>query len=166
MKVTCNKKVGLTPIDRVGIGLDNKIVNNTPRTPVQNNAPINLLIIDDNKTFLFVVRNFLLRHLKHSRVETANRVRTALDMMDHYLPDLVLLDLDIPEIPGFEALPLIRQKSTSIPIIMLSMLDSKPYQDALLKAGANAFVSKNTMGDSLIPTIHRVMGLNMPSQAD
>jgi two-component system, NarL family, response regulator DegU len=127
----------------------------------QKSTPINVLIIDDNKIFLIVVRNFLLRHHEFVCVQTANRVRAALDLMEQFLPDIILLDLDIPEIHGLEALPLIRQKVARLPIIILSMLDSKPYQDALLKAGANAFVSKNTMGTDLIPTIHRVLGFNI-----
>jgi DNA-binding NarL/FixJ family response regulator len=129
------------------------------RKPDLNN--IKILVIDDNITYLNVMRNYLLRHPQINIVEIANRVASGLDLIDNFQPDIILLDLDIPEINGLDAIPLIRYQGSQLPIIILSMLDSKPYQNALIKAGANAFVSKNTMGEELIPTIFRLLENNI-----
>ena len=131
--------------------------DNHRKTDLDN---LKILVIDHNITYLNVLRNYLLRHPKINIVEIVNRVASGLDLIDKFQPDIILLDLDIPEVNGLDAIPLIRYHGSQLLIIILSMLDSKPYQNAMIKAGANAFVSKNTMGEELIPTIFRLLENN------
>ena len=74
------------------------------------------------------------------------------------VPSLVLLDLNLPDIPGLEVLRKIRQTSTlaTVPVVVLTAAASEESARTCLAAGANAFVTKARVFDQLIESIGRI----------
>ena len=126
--------------------------------------PGRLLVVDDNK----VNRILLARGLEGQghRVETAENGRQALEKLRHDLFDLVLLDIEMPEMDGYQVLEICLQDSElrNIPIIMTSSLDeidsvvkcvelgaedylNKPVNPTLLRARVNASLEKKRLRD-------------------
>ena len=88
----------------------------------------------------------------------AENGKQAIDKACELQPDVVVLDLVMPEMNGLEAAYEIRQRSPSSKIILLSL--HFPPEDGLAFAnalGANAFVNKSALASDLVPTIQRVL---------
>src|SRR5205085_11887240 len=81
-----------------------------------------ILIVDDEARIRDVVRMNL--EMEHYRVlEAANGIEALVQLRD-YLPDLVVLDVQMPEMAGFETLRHIREVST-VPVIMLTVMQTE-----------------------------------------
>ena len=72
-------------------------------------------------------------------------------------PDVALIDLSMPDLPGLELIPLLRAALPKIGIIALTLMDTEDYRKAALAAGADDFVSKDTMNIDLLPAIQKVI---------
>jgi two-component system chemotaxis sensor kinase CheA len=115
-----------------------------------------LLIVEDSLTSRSLLRNIL---------ESAGfKVATAVDGLDAYGKiqqekfDLVVSDIEMPRMNGFELVSRIRGEPalSSLPLILVSSLDSQDDRQKGLEAGANAYIVKNSFQDAdLISTIER-----------
>lgn len=72
-------------------------------------------------------------------------------------PDVVLMDINMAPMNGIEATQAIRSFSASIRIIGISVHTDLSYIHALLKAGGNGYVTKNSSGEEMIHAIFQVM---------
>ena len=72
------------------------------------------------------------------------------------LPQVILLDLQVPGLPCLEMIPRLRGMVPKAGIIALSLMDAKVYKEAALAAGADEFVGKATLGTDLLVAIRRV----------
>ncbi len=101
-----------------------------------------LLVVDDNK----VNRDLLARRLKHAgyHVELAVDGYQALALNQDRHFDLILLDVTMPGLSGFEVLEVIRQKYTlsELPVIIVTALDASDDMVTGFKVGANDYVTK------------------------
>jgi DNA-binding response OmpR family regulator len=98
-----------------------------------------ILIVDDEAR----MRRFMQMNLdlEGYRVIEASNGLEALDRVREDLPDLVLLDVMMPELDGFEALRIIRETST-VPVIMLTVRDDESDKVKGLELGADDYVTK------------------------
>jgi DNA-binding response OmpR family regulator len=98
-----------------------------------------LLVVDDEPT----LRETLAYNLEHDgyRVVTAADGREALERFRAERPDLVVLDLMLPELSGVEVCRIIRQES-DVPILMLTAKDSEVDKVVGLEVGADDYVTK------------------------
>jgi CheY-like chemotaxis protein len=106
-------------------------------------AALTVLYIEDNLSNLQLVEQ-LLRRRPGVRLIPAMRPQLGLDLAAEHHPDLVLLDLHLPELPGEEVLRRLRSspKTAEIPVVILSA-DARPSQvERLLDQGARAFLTK------------------------
>jgi CheY-like chemotaxis protein len=88
----------------------------------------------------------------------AENGRQAIDKASELQPDVVVLDLVMPEMNGLEAAYEIRQRAPFTKIILLSLHYSPQDGLALANAlGANAFVHKSALANDLVPTIGRML---------
>jgi two-component system nitrate/nitrite response regulator NarL len=118
-------------------------------------APIQLILIDDNPTFLNVAVHYLQRQANVNVLAAVPQVSAALALLQSQKPDLILLDLDLAEMSGLDAIPQFHQIDPSLAIIILSVLDSASDQRAAQQAGAACFVSKQNIHTELMPAIQR-----------
>jgi len=116
---------------------------------------ISVLIIDDKK----VVRRTIVQLLSETddiRVTgQAAGGRKAMDMLVKISCDVVLLDITMPDLDGFQTLKLIRGNYPDLPVIMLSIFPEDQYAARALKASANGYVCKSNASIQLISAIRK-----------
>ncbi|HLG76280.1 MAG TPA: response regulator transcription factor [Ktedonobacteraceae bacterium] len=113
-----------------------------------------ILIVDDEPRIRDFVRMNL--ELEHYRViEAANGVE-ALDQLREHLPDLVILDVMMPEMDGFETLRAIREVST-VPVIMLTVRQSEQDKIRGLDLGADDYLAKPFSPRELLSRIRALL---------
>jgi diguanylate cyclase (GGDEF)-like protein/PAS domain S-box-containing protein len=102
----------------------------------------NLLVVDDNES----IRNMLCIHLKRKgyEVSLAANGRQALEFIGKETVDLVLLDIDMPEMNGLDVLKVIRQKysSAELPVVMVTANTRSEEIVGALNLGASDYVTK------------------------
>jgi len=128
--------------------------------------PISVLAVDDNARFLEILTRFLrTRHPDEVIVlGVASSGVEALTQADALRPQLVLLDLAMPDMPGWEVIPRLRVAHPDMGIVVLTLLDPFGYREMTLKAGADEFVSKSALGTDLLPAIRRASLGNRPQR--
>jgi DNA-binding NarL/FixJ family response regulator len=72
-------------------------------------------------------------------------------------PDVILMDIDLPEVNGIEAVKIIRKFNPSVQIIMLTVFDDTSHVFEALSAGANGYLLKKYVSDKLVHAIHEVL---------
>ena len=104
--------------------------------------PIHILAVDDNRMGLLKLARTL--EAGGHNVSKADGGRTALDMLGSEAFDLVLLDILMPEVDGFQVLREMKDdaKLRDIPVIVISGLEDMESVDKCLAAGADDFLSK------------------------
>jgi len=110
-----------------------------------------ILIIDDNLEFTEMVRQVL--NTEGFQVHIALDGKTALGKMLSEFPELVLLDLKLPDIPGEELLRRIRELNENTAIIVVTGYGGEQVAVDLMKAGAMDFISKPLERESLVRAI-------------
>ena len=112
--------------------------------PNQNSANIkpNILIVDDDATIRLLMRDFLTD--EQYSIEEAENGNDALERIKQQQPDLVLLDVNMPGIKGFEVCHKIRKLygDTDISIVMVTGLDDSESIEKAYGLGATDFISK------------------------
>lgn len=140
-------------------------------TEVQKrNGKIRVLIVDDSSVMRRIIMTALLKHPEIEVVGTAANGLIALDAIKRSEPDVVTLDIEMPEMDGITALKEIRKIRPHLPIIMFSSLTQRGSQSTMdaLTYGASDYVGKPTGSDvneaylvleqSLIPKIKALCG--------
>ena len=103
-----------------------------------SNAP-HILVIDDEPQILRAIRTILTE--KQFRVTTASRGEEGLTLAATNEPDLIILDLGLPDMDGVEVCTRLREW-TQTPIIILSVRDSEHDKVAALDMGADDYLTK------------------------
>ncbi len=122
----------------------------TPGTDVEK---LNVLIVDDVPLNVLLIKKMLSQYTFQLR--TANSGQTALDAVATQKPDLMLLDLMMPGIDGFEVIRRLRadENTKDIPIIILSALNSEQDIARGFQLGANDFINKPIIMEKLISSV-------------
>lgn len=122
-----------------------------------NSIPV--LLVDDNPAFLRMATRFLQEHCGNVVVVAgvAGGGEEALVKAQDLRPEVVLLDLAMPNLPGLEVIPRLRAALPEVGIVVLTLLDVTAYRQAALKAGADGFVSKATLGTDLLSAIQQAV---------
>ncbi len=113
-----------------------------------------ILIVDDEARIRDFVRMNL--ELEHYRVIEANDGIQALEQLRENLPDLIVLDVMMPEMDGFEALRAIREVST-VPVIMLTVRQSEQDKIHGLDLGADDYLAKPFSPRELLSRIRALL---------
>ena len=124
--------------------------------------PVSMLIIDDNENFLKTISAYLVEH--HAGeihvLGTARSGREGINLAIQLRPQVVLLDLKMPDMHGFDVIPLLRRALPEIRIVTTTLLplevfeqSGEIYRQANATAGADAFIPKHNLTTDLIPTI-------------
>ena len=120
---------------------------------------VSVLLVDDNPTFLRLAARFLDVH-GHNQVVVVGKAHggtEALARTQELKPEVVLLDLAMPDMPGLEVIRRLRETLPWVRIIALTLMGNEHYRKAALAAGADEFVPKASMSADLLPAIRRVI---------
>ncbi len=126
-------------------------LNEQPRIELKGRL---ILVVDDEARIVNVVRMNL--ELEGCRVIAATNGREALDRVRDNMPDLVLLDVMMPGMDGFEVLRRLRQFST-VPVIMLTAKDQPDDRVRGLELGADDYIGKPFDHRELVSRIRAVL---------
>lgn len=118
-------------------------------------APLTLLYIEDNETNILLVRELLAEHVVNTEILHAYTVKSGIEIARSAQPDIVLMDLELPDMSGFEGFNLLRQEQTlkSIPVIAVSAYADKDNIQLALKLGFDEYITKPIDIDRLLTTI-------------
>jgi two-component system KDP operon response regulator KdpE len=111
-------------------------------------APLHVLVIDDEPAIRKLLRVGLSVH-GYQIIEASNG-KMALDLLSEQAPDLVILDLGLPDMEGHELLRTIRARNDSVPIVVLSSRDDETGKVQALDSGADDYVTKPFGMDELL----------------
>ncbi|WP_293371912.1 response regulator [Nevskia sp.] len=120
-----------------------------------------VLVVDDEAAIRRLLRNTL--QVNDYRVFEAGTVAEALAMAASHLPDVILLDLGLPDGDGLTVIDTVRQRS-AVPIIVLSSRTDDSGKVRALDAGADDYVTKPFSVDELLARIRAALRHRMQSQ--
>ena len=120
---------------------------------------LRVLIVDDTAIVRAVVRRTLSSDARFVVVGEAVNGRDAVEQTPGCQPDLVLLDLAMPEMDGLEALPRILAVAPHTLVIVLSAFSPDQMAAQAIQAGAVAYLEKNRLAKDLVPGILAVCDL-------
>ncbi len=119
-------------------------------------GPIEVFLVDDHRIFLEGLVRLIQDHPSMKIVGTARDGREALKQIRTLQPDVVLMDISMPNLNGLEATRLIRQASPKTKILILSMHENEEFLKRVLKAGAIGYLLKDSSSDELLLAIEGV----------
>lgn len=118
--------------------------------------PLKVYIADDHTLFRKAMVNLLRSFDRIVDVKDAENGRELLTLMKYEVPDVVIVDLQMPIMDGAEASTQIIQKYLDVKIIILTMHDSNKFILHMMDLGVHAFLLKNTEPDELEKAIYAV----------
>ena len=119
-------------------------------------APVRLLLADDHRMFRQGLRELLERKAGFEVVGEATTGREALEQVRALRPDIVLLDIQMPELDGVAVARELAQSHPDVKIIMLTMYRQDQHLVDAIKAGARGYLLKDADAEELIDVIERV----------
>ena len=122
-------------------------------TPGIDVESLSVLVVDDVPLNILLIKKMLSQYTFELR--TANGGQAALDAIAHKKPNLVLLDLMMPGIDGFEVIRRLRadEATKDLPIIILSALNSEQDISKGFQLGANDFINKPIIMEKLLSSV-------------
>jgi two-component system response regulator NreC len=90
-------------------------------------------------------------------VAEADDGRSATQLAGEHLPDIILMDLSMPNINGTEAIKDIKRRHPAIRIVVLTIHNTEEYIRAALRAGADGYVLKDDSSEELLAAMHNVV---------
>ena len=119
---------------------------------------ITLLIVDDLEHVRQGLRTILELTGDLRVVGEASNGLEAIQQVNQCHPDVVLMDLVMPQIDGLEATVRIKAQHPETSVVMISIHDNEENREQAARAGAEAFLAKGTDTETLIRTIQEVRG--------
>ena len=117
-----------------------------------------VLVVDDSKVDRRLVCEFLRKESQWTVEDAANGVE-ALARMKDSAPDLVLTDLNMPEMDGLELVNALREHYPGVPVILVTAYGSETLATEALRRGASSYVPKSQLTDRLLDTMEEVLAL-------
>lgn len=115
------------------------------------------LIVDDHPLFCDALALNLRTLAGVARIESADRLETALARLDVApLPDVILLDLHLPDVTGIDGLIRLKTAAGEVPVIVVSSLDEPRVIAAVFRVGASGFVPKHSARETFAAAVRRV----------
>ena len=121
-------------------------------------VPIKVLLVDNHPLVLDGLKAILETYDHIDVVGTAASALSGLTVAMEKRPQVVLMDIYMPQINGIEALELFKEKLPSTRMLMLSMHDSREYISTSVMHGASGYILKDVATDEIVAAIEAVAG--------
>lgn len=116
-----------------------------------------VLIVDDAAFMRMMIKDILTKNGYNIAGEAENGVK-AIEKYSEVKPDLVLMDITMPEMDGIEALKKIKQADPGASVIMCSAMGQQAMVIESIQAGAKDFIVKPFQADRVIEAVQKVVG--------
>jgi DNA-binding NarL/FixJ family response regulator len=114
---------------------------------------IRLLIADDHPLLRLALRNVLEQHDDFEVIAEASDGQEAINLTKELNPDIVIMDISMPEVSGLEATRQIKSDCPKTSVLVLTVHTDNEHILGILEAGASAYLTKRVFGDEIIHTI-------------
>jgi two-component system nitrate/nitrite response regulator NarL len=118
--------------------------------------PIKVMIVDDHTLFRQGLRKVLETYREIQVIGEASDGKEAIVRVGELQPDVVLMDIKMPRMEGFESTRLIRESYPELVIIALTMYEDADYVVKMVHAGANGYMHKDISVDKLVDAIRHM----------
>ena len=132
-----------------------------PRRP-RKPEPLRVLIADDHRLFAEALEAILATDERIEVVGQASDGREAVELARTLDPDVVLMDVSMPVLDGFEATREIRSAGEDVRVLMLTGSNSRADVDRSREAGASGYVTKDRIASELVSAIVEVTRRRLP----
>lgn len=119
-----------------------------------NEEKLRVLVVDDQSSIRKILFYLLQKQSHISSIREAVNGREAVQIARDFRPDVILMDVSMPEMNGIDATKIIISELPQTRVIGLSMYDDAETTQSMLNAGAAAFLAKTAPVDILLSAIH------------
>jgi len=119
-------------------------------------SPIRIVLADDHQMVRKGLRSLIERERDLEVVGEASDGREVIELTEEERPDVVVIDISMPRLNGFEAARRITDSFPDTKVLMLTVHEDEEYIFRSLKAGASGYLIKKTAPDELLKAIHTV----------
>jgi DNA-binding NarL/FixJ family response regulator len=116
-------------------------------------TPIKVAIADDHALFRTGVKTSLSSHKDIQMIAEAENGMQLLNLLKHLKPDVILLDIHMPIMDGYTALPEIKKLYPDMKVIMLSMNNDPSIITRMMEIGANSYLTKESDSETIYHAI-------------
>lgn len=117
---------------------------------------ITVLLVDDQTLLCEMLKTWLDVEKDINVLGVAHNGREAIAKVEELQPDIVLMDIDMPQMDGLQATKIISQRFPKVRVIFLSGHDDDVYLGKSLRSGAKGYLLKNTKAEELVKKIRSV----------
>lgn len=118
---------------------------------------VRLVIVDDHRMVREAWKRVLSRYERISVIAVCENGEQAVDAARKLQPDVMMMDITMTPVNGVDATKRIRTFNTDVKIIGVSVHSDLAHVNAIMNAGANGYVTKNSSGEEMINAIMQVM---------
>ena len=119
-----------------------------------------VLVVDDQRVHCQLVAAWLRKLLGAVRIELATSAAEALSLMESMTPDLVITDLRMPGMDGYELTRKVKEKPSAPVVIVMTSLEPPQFRERANAAGADYCVEKDKLLGRLPEFLQKHFGLN------
>ncbi len=118
-----------------------------------------ILVVDDHEMVRAGLRAIFQSAADLTVCGEAKNAEEALAAIEKLVPDVAIVDISLgrESVDGIELTRQLRQQSSTLPVLVVSMHEEQAYRDAARDAGAHGYVTKGTTGESLIDAVRKVL---------
>jgi len=120
-------------------------------------GPIKIMIVDDHQLMIDGMMELLSNQGNHQVVVTSNSAKRGLEMLKNTTVDVLISDVNMPEMKGTDFIRSSKKLNPAIKIIAVSMHSEKHIVKDVLKAGADSYVLKHSTQNELIEAIQKTI---------
>jgi DNA-binding NarL/FixJ family response regulator len=118
---------------------------------------IRVLIVEDHEAVRRAISTLLARSGEIELCGEAASAREGIDMSSQLRPDVILLDISLPDFSGLEAAPMIQKAVPEGKILVVSQHDPVHMLSQAREAGARGYVTKSKLARDLLPAIRSIL---------
>lgn len=125
-------------------------------------------VVDDHSVFRNGIINVLSKNENIEIVLEANHGKECIDLLQarNIIPDILLLDIQMPVMNGFETLDYFKKHYPSVKVIILSLIQDEILVNNFLRKGASGFIAKNAEPEQMLEIVERTMNGNLLGELD
>lgn len=116
-----------------------------------------VFIIDDHPVMRLGLKTLITRRSNFTVCGETGQARGALEAVEERRPDILLLDLNLPDGSGFSLLKEMRQAGIRTPVLVISMHPEEAFAERVLRAGANGYLHKGSLSNQVVEAMQTIL---------